>query len=189
MSELISALESISAWYDENESRSIFRPGLSRTDIDEIVKNLQFEVPNELYELYEWCNGSSENDRIAFRQFYLLPLEGAVRLRKRPCGLNEGSEPKPDDPRWLPIFQLWYEGAFYVVVLGDKEKSHVRLYDTEFGKYELSYDNLTNMFLHCAEWLEFAQCDEKGKTWEVDGRIDTELQLKYMIQESIRSSD
>jgi hypothetical protein len=181
MSELISALESISAWYDKNKFRSVFRPGFYRADIDEIVKDLQFEVPNELYELYEWCNGSSENDRVAFHQFYLLPLEGAVRLRKRPCGLNEGSEPKPDDPRWLPIFELRYEGAFYVVVLGDKEKSSVRVHDSEFGKYELAYDNLTNMFLHCAEWLELAQWHEKVNTWEIDGRIDTELQVKYMI--------
>jgi hypothetical protein len=189
MSELTSALESISDWYQTNQSRSVFRPGLNRTDIDEIVKDLQFEVPNELYELYEWCNGSSENDRIAFHQFYLLPLKGAVRLRKRPCGLNEGFEPKPDEPRWLPIFQLWYEGAFYVVVLGDKEKSPVRLYDTEFGKYDLCYDSLTDMFLHCAEWLELAQYDEKVRAWEVDGRIDDKLQVKYLIQRSNRSSD
>jgi cell wall assembly regulator SMI1 len=164
MSELTSALESISAWYQKNESRSVFRPGLSRADIDEIVKDLQFTVPNEIYELYEWCNGSSENDRVAFRQFYLLPLEGAVRLRKRPYGLNEGSELQPDDPRWLPIFELRYGGAFYVVVLGDKEKSPVRVCDMEFGKYELCYDSLTNMLFHCAEWLELAQYDNKGRT-------------------------
>jgi SMI1 / KNR4 family (SUKH-1) len=183
MSELTSALERISDWYQKNESRSVLRPGLSPAEIDEIVKDLQYRVPNELYELYEWCNGSSENDRVAFRQFYLLPLAESVRLRKRPHGLNEGSEPIPDDPKWLPIFELWYGGAFYVVVLGDKEKNPVRLYDTEFGKYELRYDNLTNMFLHCAEWLELAQFDEKGRTWEVDGRIDSELDVKYMIQE------
>jgi hypothetical protein len=182
MSELTSALERISFWYQQNESRTVFHPGLSRTAIDEVVKDLEFPISDEIYELYGWCNGSSENDRIAFQQFYLLPLGGAVRLRKRPCGLNEGSEPIPDDPRWLPIFELWYQGAFYVVVLGDCEVSPVRLYDTEVGKYELRYESLTKMFLHCAEWLELAECPEKGATWEVDGKIDSELQLKYWMR-------
>jgi SMI1 / KNR4 family (SUKH-1) len=184
MSELTSALERISAWYQAHESRSVFRPGLHHADIDEIVKDLQFSIPNEVYELYKWCDGTSENDRVAFHQFYLLPLAGAVRLRQRPCGLNEGSEPIPDDPRWLPIFELWYGGAFYVVVLGDNGKSPVRLYDTEFGKYELYYESLTNMLLHCAEWLQLAQCDEKGENWDLDGKIDTELQVKYMVKSS-----
>ena len=183
MSELTSALERISDWYQMNKSRSVFHPGLSRTDINEIVKDLPFAIPNEIYELYEWCNGSSENDRVAFLQFYLLPLAGAVGLRKRPCGLNEGSDPIPDDPMWLPIFELWYGGAFYVVVLGDKERSPVRLWDMEFGKYELYYDNLTNMLLHCAEWLELSQYFENVRTWEVDGRIDEELDIKYVIQQ------
>jgi cell wall assembly regulator SMI1 len=181
MSELTSALERISDWYQTNESRSVFRPGLTCKEIDEIVKDLQFTVPNEIYELYEWCNGSSETDRVAFCQFYLLPLAGSAGLRKRLCGLNEGSDQIPDDPKWLPIFELWYGGAFYVVALGDKEKSPVRVWDMEFGKYEFRYDRLTDMFLHCAEWLELAQYDEKARTWEVDGRIDDELQAKYLI--------
>jgi hypothetical protein len=37
------------------------------------LKTCHFSVPEELYELYEWCNGSSEDsDAIAFHQQYLL---------------------------------------------------------------------------------------------------------------------
>jgi cell wall assembly regulator SMI1 len=74
MSELTIALTRIAAWYQENMPQScpVFQPGLSRSDIDELVKDLNFPVPDEVYELYEYCNGSSE-ERIVFRSYYLLP--------------------------------------------------------------------------------------------------------------------
>ncbi|WP_299486942.1 SMI1/KNR4 family protein [Acaryochloris sp. IP29b_bin.137] len=183
MSKLISALESISSWYHKHESRSVFRSGLSLDAIDQIVKALPFTIPDEIYELYEWCNGTLENDGIAFNLFYFLPLEEAVRLRTDKHGLNEGIEEIPDDPRWLPIFQYPHAWAFYIVVLGDKEESPVWLYDTEFDKYELSYDNLTNMLLHCADWLSVS---ENG---EVHPKLDGRLQVKYRVRESILPSD
>jgi SMI1 / KNR4 family (SUKH-1) len=83
MSELTSALERIGAWYQEKQSRSVFQPGLSRSAINDLVKDLAFPIPEEVYELYEWCNGSpDDSDAILFHQQYLLPLEEAVRWRQ-----------------------------------------------------------------------------------------------------------
>jgi SMI1 / KNR4 family (SUKH-1) len=182
MSELTSALERICTWYwDENpQSSPIFQPGLSECSIDELVKDLQFPVPDEVYELYKWCNGSSEK-RIAFNQYYLLPLDQAVRLRQDKYGLNYGEDWMQDDPSWFPLFKLWCDHAFYVVILGDKNKSPVRNYDPECENYNIYYESLTNMLLHSADWIESALYNEKIELWEIDPAIDEQLQVKYRV--------
>jgi hypothetical protein len=184
MSELTSALERINAWYQEKQSRSVFQPGLSRSVINNLIKDLSFSVPEEVCELYEWCNGSSEDsDPVLFHQQYLLPLEEAVSLRQDQYGLNYGDDIWQDDPTWFPVSKLWCGHVFYVVVLGDKQKSPVRNYDTECQDYRVYYESLTKLFLHGAEWLESAQYYENVQSWESE-RI-TELQIKYRIRGSI----
>jgi hypothetical protein len=191
MSELTSALERISAWYQEKQSRSVFQPGLSRSAIDELVKDLAFPVPEEVYELYEWCNGSSEDsDPIAFHQQYILPLEDAVKWRQGLGGLNYGDDTWQDDPSWFPISKLWCDHVFYVVVLGDREKSVVRNYDSECQNYNIYYESLTKLLLHCAEWLESVQYFENVDGWEIAcSRTRARLMVKYRVLESIPKDD
>lgn len=167
MSELTSALERIAAWYQKNMPQScpVFQLGISRTDINELVKDLEFLVPDEVYELYEWCNGSSE-ERIVFHSYHLLPLNQAVNLRKGKYGLNYGDDCMRDDPSWFPLFELWSTHAFYVVILGAKEKSQVQMYDPECNDYDIRYESLTDMLVDSAEWLEAAQYIEKLDVWE-----------------------
>lgn len=190
MSELTSALEQISVWYQEKESRSIFQPGLSRSVIDELVKDLQFPVPAEIYELYQWCNGSSKVPCI-LNQRYVLPLEEAVSLRQDPYGLNYGEDVDviPDHPTWLPILKLHYDHIFYVVVLGNQAESNIRNYDSEFKDYEIHYESLTEILSHSAEWFGSARYHENIKGWEVDRKIDAKLQVKYRVRDSISPSD
>jgi hypothetical protein len=190
MSDLTSALERIKAWYQEKESRSIFQPGLSRSEIDDLVKDLQFSIPEEIYELYQWCNGSSKVP-IVLNQRYVLPLEEAVSLRRDPYGLNYGEDMDviPDDPSWLPTFKLHYDHVFYVVVLGEQGESKIRNYDSEFNDYGIHHRSLTNLLLHSAEWFESAQYHESINGWEVERKIDAKLQVKYRVRDSINSSD
>lgn len=190
MSELTSALERISAWYQEKQSRSVFQPGLSRSVIDELVKDLAFPVPEEVYKLYEWCNGSSDDsDAIAFHQRYVLPLEEAVKWRQGLGGLNYGEDWMQDDPSWFPVLKLWCDHAFYVVVLGDREKSVVRNYDPECQNYNIYYESLTKLLLHSAEWLESAQYFENISSWAVERKLDSRLIVKYRVRESIHQDD
>jgi hypothetical protein len=189
MSELTSALERISAWYQEKESRSVFQAGLSRSAIDELVKDLQFPLPEEVYDFYQWCNGSSEVP-IALNQQYVLPLEEAVRWRQDKCGLNYGEDWMQDDPTWFPVFRLCHDHAFYVVVLGDQEgRCLVRNYDPECKNYRVYYQSLTNLLLHSAEWLELAKYHKNIDGWEVERKLDAKLQVKYRVRDSIDSSD
>ncbi|BAY87248.1 PBS lyase HEAT-like repeat protein [Calothrix parasitica NIES-267] len=39
------------------EVKDLFQPGLKSEEIDEITKDLPFNLPQEVYELYQWRNG------------------------------------------------------------------------------------------------------------------------------------
>lgn len=65
MSTLIEKLEFIWHWLEEinpDPDRYEFRlyqPGLSRSQITTLTKDLPFQLPEEICQLYEWCNGAS----------------------------------------------------------------------------------------------------------------------------------
>ena len=79
MSNLTEALNRIRNWQQQNgyEAASKLLPGLSHSEIQELSKPLPIELPTEVYELYQWRNGSSDDTSY-------FPLQKAVTkyLRK-----------------------------------------------------------------------------------------------------------
>jgi cell wall assembly regulator SMI1 len=65
MSRLTEALESFYnlLCLEYPEIASHLQPGLTREEIDNRVKNLQFSLPEEVYELYQWRNGMQQDIR------------------------------------------------------------------------------------------------------------------------------
>jgi hypothetical protein len=62
MSELKEALEFIAKWVQQNipTHPAVMNQGLSREEINSKVKDLEFNLPEEIYELYQWRNGGKE---------------------------------------------------------------------------------------------------------------------------------
>lgn len=58
-----------------------FLPGLTITQINEKTAELPFQLPSELYELYQWRNGTPESSTAPFliRDQRFLPLEEALQ--------------------------------------------------------------------------------------------------------------
>ncbi len=63
-SELTNALNRILAWTEKNFPHEVqyLQPGLSKTEIDELAKDIPFPLPPEVYELYQWKNGTRQGD-------------------------------------------------------------------------------------------------------------------------------
>ncbi|MEC4894337.1 MAG: hypothetical protein SAL07_02925 [Oscillatoria sp. PMC 1051.18] len=61
MSNLTEALNRIMNWLEEYqpEYAASFLPGLSRSEIDELIQPFNIVIPEEIYELYQWRNGRS----------------------------------------------------------------------------------------------------------------------------------
>lgn len=61
---LISVLERITSWFQANKPNIIqaLQPGLSREQIEAQVQVLPFRLPEEVYQLYQWRNGSSSGN-------------------------------------------------------------------------------------------------------------------------------
>ena len=64
-STLLSALNRIEHWFQANDPDSFWflEPDLSRDEIDAIAKDLPFQLPEEVYPLYQWRNGHPPVDR------------------------------------------------------------------------------------------------------------------------------
>jgi hypothetical protein len=188
MSELTEALESIRSWLEKNNSYgfSTLRAGLSRGEIDELVKDLPFTVPEKIYELYQWHDGFTE--KFLCRQYDFMSLKGAISAYHEVVGENQynSCEEAYFFEQSFPVFQLWYQGdVLYTVVTSGDNRGKVILYDGEMEHYQLKYPSLTNLVKHGAEWCELAYLNDE-QSWEVRGdRQEAELDTKYMLREYI----
>jgi hypothetical protein len=184
MSELTEALESIRDWLEKNNPYefSRLRAGLSRDEIDELVKDLPFTVPEEVCELYQWHDGSV--DRFIRSNYNFMSLTEAINKYHEEMGeiRYDSREEAYFVEQSLPIFRLWCQGdVFYTVMASGENKGKVILYDAECRSYSLQYSNLTNLVKHGAEWCELAYLNDE-QSWEVrDGRQEAELDTKYML--------
>ncbi|ELS30186.1 MULTISPECIES: hypothetical protein [Pseudanabaena] len=84
MTSLTEALERIMNWLQQHKPdyAVTFLPGLSHSEITERLGNFRFQVPQTIYELYRWRNGTRgyQNDSVVFPPLVFLPLEDAVEL-------------------------------------------------------------------------------------------------------------
>ncbi|MGB3652999.1 MAG: hypothetical protein WBA41_17520 [Rivularia sp. (in: cyanobacteria)] len=52
------------------EVKYLLKPGLKSEEIDELTKDLPFKLPQEVYELYQWRNGLSDDICLEYPGFY-----------------------------------------------------------------------------------------------------------------------
>jgi len=170
---LTTALNRIYNWLERHRpSDALFlQPGLSKAEIEILAKELPFQLPQEVIELYQWRNGSRigrESWEFAwvFDRWSFLPLQEAV--------VKYQQSPKYDEPwslcnfRSAQSFQIFFtarnsdEG--YIAIDNRLETFPVFLGYCRQGVclVKLKYASLTNMMLTIAE------CYETGAYYNYD---------------------
>jgi hypothetical protein len=215
MSKLTDKLEYIWSWLESTnlDFFDCYNPGLTRQQIDEIVKDLPFKLSDEVYELYQWRNGIAElgynnnyppveflfpeqflnNSPISFCSLQysfsnyhaLWQLEQSIMMNK------PFDDYKGWDQKWFPIASFENNKILYVV--GDLEPSPVYLIDYVFLDNPLRvYKSLTSMISVIAECCEFGLYeiipDEYGEEDDMIIRIDEQkLELEKEIYRKYNS--
>ncbi len=165
---------------------SLLQAGLQRQEIDEVMKDSPFQLPEEIYELYQWHNGLSQGIELYgwIRNevtFSFNSLEQAI-LSKQKLELNNESS------YLIPICWLHYEngGDFFAIFIAEDIKIYpvVIFYDDDNFEYlskrihqrptssnNINHNKLLNIEYDIDDYLD-------------DGNEDN-LQLKSNIYENI----
>lgn len=186
MSKLTEALDKITNWLQEHTPSTYFsllRPGLSDAQIEEITKDLPFQLPPEIYELYKWSNGSIDLYRDG-KSIYIFHADYITENRFGPSygfrslqaavaqyflKLKRYSIPSLEDDsyrfyNWLPIFysEDYYRRVGYVLIDSKCEKYPIVFVDESHGHGMISitykYANITTMMIKTAEFYELGDC-------------------------------
>lgn len=192
---LIQVLERIFCWFQANKPNitESLQPGLTREQIDAQVQALPFRLPEEVYQLYQWRNGSLITAPVEFMpQYRLLSLEDAIAERKFSYDIYlevRGDEVRDSDDNgcWLPLFA---EDGNYYVVKGDAnpQANAPILHRSEIAcdreDLALIFNNLTDMMQAIAECFETGvyYFDNFGsnRTWhDLDDPREAQIWLKY----------
>lgn len=207
MSELTDELQYILNWLKStnHDFFDCYNPGLTRQQIDEITKDLPFRLSEEVYELYQWRNGTADlgynNGYLPL--YFLFPEQLRAGVICSFCSLQDsvyiyktiGKATNYDDAywnqKWFPIAE--YETKRRLYVVGNLDPSPVYVWDV--GCLEDSvriYKNLISMISVIAECCEFGLYqfipDEDGEEDDMIIRIDEEkLELEKEIYRKYNS--
>ncbi len=185
MSEITEALQRIEVWLQNHmpNRAAELKPGLTRDEIEGKVKDLPFSLPEEVYELYEWHDGSV--DRFLLENYDFLSLGSAVVAYHEWLSEVQFHERKEGYffEKSIPIFQLWSEnGVLLSIVCEDSKNYPVRMLDIYCRDFSVRYRSLKDLILHLADWYESAKYYEKDDCWEVEAERERFLSKKYMAE-------
>lgn len=158
MSELTQALNRIMKWLSENQSSfaASFLPGLTYEQIETAVKHLHGKLPEEIYELYRWRNGTeARHDCVIYPAMNFISLEKAVKLYEDIATLDDTElEIRFAGYKLFPF--IGHDAEISNVLLKDKPEktSPVIYFADEDCEPEIVYSSLTNMMLTIAECYE-----------------------------------
>ncbi|MEH2001457.1 MAG: SMI1/KNR4 family protein [Nostoc sp.] len=204
MSELTDELQYILNWLKStnHDFFDSYNPGLTRQQIDDITKDLPFRLSEEVYEFYQWRNGTADlgynNGYLPL--YFLFPEQLRADVICSFCSLQDsvyiyksiGEATNYDDAywkqKWFPIAA--YENKRMLYVVGDLDPSPVYLWDS--GSLERIYKNLIGMISVIAECCEFGLYqlipDEDGEEDDMIIQIDEEkLELEKEIYRKYNS--
>lgn len=210
MSALTEALDRILNWLQHHRPSdvSLLQPGLSEAEIEEIVADLPWRLPNDIRQLYQWKNGT----RIAgeywefawtFEVWAFYPLQIVVDGYRDRMKYYEYEPWHPsygfDSPEVLSIFFSVEPTDTGYVIVDDRtqEASPVVFQSCKAGACSpiIKYASLTNMILTIAESYKTAYCanaqgyliPDKDKTLQIWRKYNsyqiTEAALAKLDQE------
>jgi hypothetical protein len=177
---LTNALDAILLWLSTNlpEYVDVFQPGLTRFRIQDLTEFLEFVLPEDFYQLYQWRNGVRyEPMKTLGPVFYFLPIDEVVSFRDWANSnilVSDDCIPRYKNGPVLPIIQSNCE--YYALVLGrNPQEACVVLLD-EIGDAVLRYDSISSMM------KSIAQCFESGAYYlNEDGLVDEDIRLSSRI--------
>jgi len=171
MSNLVQALNYSMEWMEDHlsEYANSFLPGLTFDEILEEVETLGFPLPNELYELYQWRNGTEiDIPSFVFPAFEFIPLKKVVEL-------NQQADNDPmirelftfNDQPLLPFMARNGRHCAVILSLRSTLKSPVVYIGKQGSGEYIAFSSVTNMMRSLAE------CFETGAYYlDTNGYID-----------------
>ena len=170
-------------WLQQNqpEFAASFLPGLNDEQINESVKDLQLQLPEEIYELYRWRNGTKERQKtVVSPTFELLPLEDAVTLAEQLADISEEEPIRFEGHCLFPFIDA--EGDMCTVLLKEEKENSSPIISILAEEYEpeIIYNNLTSMmqtFAECYETNAY-RLDDEGFLEEDEDKV-AEILRKY----------
>ena len=155
MKEINQSLNEILSWIDKYlpGSKDLFIPGLSFDSINKLTSNLDFQLPDEIYKMYEWRNGTLlSTPSFVFPIFEFMPLNEAISLQndiKSDSMIRELFE--FDD---YPLFPFSAnEGEHCAVIIHPKylQSSPVVYIGKQGGGSFIAFSSITNMMCCISE--------------------------------------
>ncbi|WP_445638434.1 hypothetical protein NSTC745_03704 [Nostoc sp. DSM 114161] len=176
MSSLTEGLNRILIWLDEHytDIASSLSPGLSYGEITKKIGDLPFKLSREVYEIFQWRNGSNNS---IFGGASLFSLNGSLTLYQDFKDYFLDSDIKA-----FPIFANEDSAEYYFAVCETLEELPIITIGFDEPEIIVKYTSLTNMILSIAEAYEskvFIHNERYGYIKIINPNLFQSIRYKY----------
>lgn len=186
-SPLISALERLQNWLEINAPAiaQSLQPGLTRAQIETQLQALPFRPPEEVYQFFQWRNGSSIEVTVEGNSYQtsveLLPIHRLLSLEEAIAGYTTFCEfyrGRAGDNHYLPLFA---HGLSYYLARCDNSSTAAIFYSSIFcNRFWFEFNSLTDLIQAIAECLETgAYYFEPVPRLDWNSAKEKQIRLKY----------
>ncbi len=170
---------------DSHEDAALLQNGLSRLEIEEVIRDLPFTLSEELFELYQWRNGMSKANRIPFLDdLFFLPLEEALKIYYKLLAISHKGQSSGFEWWKVNYFPVFIDGGGGNHPIACERVQHlaapvIYVHHSEY----IEFLTLTNMMLALAELFEAGlyelSMDDSDNSWERECALRREIYQKY----------
>lgn len=163
-----------------NNLKSNLQKGLSFAEIEKILENFPYQIPEEIEQLYHWHNGINFYCELELFHYHtFLPLENAFATHQDWLKFNQ-EEYLIYPPELLPIFE--FQGEYYAVECSLEKEKRGKIwfiYHENLCVYN-SLENMLTSILECYQTNAYKIVDIAGDfETEINEEKVAQIKLKY----------
>jgi len=137
--------------------------GLNRAQIDDMINGLGIQLPEEVYELYEWKNGTALSSSLIPHESWLFPLGTLSSLED---SIDRYQHQMERDEYWTPnLFILFADdgGEMFLIDFDENSPTYKMIYKHSYFSvdYEVTitcFDSLEALIKTVIEWFKEKAC-------------------------------
>lgn len=190
----LEVLAELEGWFRQNQHPilQVLQPGLEESEINRLMADWPYRLPEEVHALYRWHNGVSERHVNFFPNHTFYPLAESLEIAKR---YREAAPMfnQPEDgywywkSAWLPIFGDFYAQALILTVGSSEPEGSAPVLDffNEVPEKPVLYGSLEallQVILEC--YRQGAYRVQAGGQVEVDSEAAWAIGVKHGLKKA-----
>jgi hypothetical protein len=170
------------------KSYYLLQDGLDKKEIFTLLHQYFDNIPDEIYDIYQWKNGTQDIPHIAVGKLWIIPMYYFINLNKAVrTYYRQSLKEKYFEKNFFPLFASG-GGELLLIDMAEKNIANRQIYYFYLGNTEPDFDVMISYYDNFEKMLETTiECFNRGIYFvnSEDGSVDCNYDLEYKLSKEL----